>query len=95
MLEYLEAYSTYESLNSSANSLTLGHYFNGAAGGRMNAGRQPGLQAFSEMDDQLGYDNKSISHEIITEVFVDFTTRTREKESALYIKSLSGKYKAK
>jgi hypothetical protein len=91
MLECLEAYSTYEVLNSSANSLTLGHYFNGAAGG-MTAERQPGLQLFSEPDDQLGYDGKSISHEIITKVFVDFTTRTRQKESALYLKSLSGKY---
>ncbi|KAG0698511.1 hypothetical protein DFH29DRAFT_1018080 [Suillus ampliporus] len=90
MLEYLEAYSTYKSLNGSVNLLTLGHYFNGTAGGHMNAGRQPGLQAFSEPDDQLGYDNKSISHDIITEVFVDFTTCTREKESALYLKSLSG-----
>jgi hypothetical protein len=90
MLEYLEAFSTYESSNS-LNSLTLGHYFNGAAGG-MTAGRQSGLQVFSEPDNQLGYDVKSISNEIITEVFLDFTTRTRQNESALYLKSLSGKY---
>ncbi|KAG1751552.1 uncharacterized protein EDB91DRAFT_1078312 [Suillus paluster] len=88
MLEYLEAYSTYKSLNSSANSLTLGHYFNGTAGG-MTAGRQPGLQVFSEPDDQLGYGNKSISHEIVTKVFLDFTTHIRQDESALDLKSLS------
>lgn len=94
MLEYLEAVSTYESSNSSdSRTLGLGHYFNHGAAGGMTAGS--GLQAFSEPDDQLGYDNKSISHEIITEVFVDFSTRTRQNESALYLKSLSGKYKTK
>ncbi|KAG1826920.1 uncharacterized protein BJ212DRAFT_1474126 [Suillus subaureus] len=87
MLEYLEAFSTYESSNSS-NSLTLGHYFNGTAGG-MTVGRQLGLQVFSEPDDQLSYDNKSISHEIITKVFLDFMTHTRQNESMLYLKSLS------
>lgn len=90
MLEYLEAFSTYESSNSS-NSLTLGHYLDGAASG-MTAGRQSRLQVFSELDDQLGYDVKSISNEIITEVFLNFTTRTRQNESVLYLKSLSGKY---
>ncbi|KAG2059578.1 hypothetical protein BDR06DRAFT_1003175 [Suillus hirtellus] len=88
MLEYLEAVSTYESSNSSdSRTLGLGHYFNHGAAGGMTAGS--GLQAFSEPDDQLSYDNKSISHEIITEVFVDFSTRTRQNESALYLKSLS------
>ncbi|KAG2114786.1 uncharacterized protein F5147DRAFT_769513 [Suillus discolor] len=88
MLEYLEAVSTYESSNSSnSRTLGLGHYFNHGATGSMTAGS--GLQAFSEPDDQLGYDNKSIPNEIITEVFVDFLTRTRQDESALYLKSLS------
>jgi hypothetical protein len=55
-------------------------------------GRQSRLQVFSEPDNQLGYDVKSISNEIITEVFLNFTTRTRQNESMLYLKSLSGKY---
>lgn len=82
MLEYLEAVRAHECQNDSKN--TLGNYFNSAS---VTSGRH--LQAFSEPDDPLGYGDKSISRDTITEVFIDFSTRTRQNESANYLKSLS------
>ncbi|KAG2045396.1 hypothetical protein BDR06DRAFT_852815, partial [Suillus hirtellus] len=47
------------------------------------------LQAFSNPGDSLGYADKCISSEIITEVFSDFCAGTRQKESEMYLKTLS------
>jgi hypothetical protein len=38
----------------------------------------------------LGYDDKSISDEMITEVFVEFSARTRQAESEQYLRTLTG-----
>ncbi|KAG6379441.1 hypothetical protein JVT61DRAFT_11916 [Boletus reticuloceps] len=46
------------------------------------------LKPFSTPDDPQGYADKSISHEVITEVFLDFSGRTRQAESQLYLRSL-------
>ncbi|KAG2085011.1 uncharacterized protein F5147DRAFT_782255 [Suillus discolor] len=70
MLEYLEAVRARECQNDSKNS--LGNYFNsGVTSGTC-------LQAFSAPDDALGYSDKSVSRDTITEI-----------ESANYLKSLS------
>lgn len=83
MLEYLEAVRARECQNDSKNS--LGNYFNsGVTSGTC-------LQAFSAPDDALGYGDKSVSRDTITEVFIEFSTHTRQIESANYLKSLSGK----
>ncbi|KAF8121638.1 hypothetical protein EV363DRAFT_1180600, partial [Boletus edulis] len=49
------------------------------------------LKPFSTPDDPQGYADKSISHEVITEVFLDFSGRTRQAESQLYLRSLPSK----
>ena len=46
------------------------------------------FKPFSAPDDMQAYADKSISHEIITEVFLDFSGRTRQAESDLYLRSL-------
>ena len=51
------------------------------------------LRLFSPPDDTAGYGNKSVSDKIITEVFVDFVQRTREQETAEYLRSTTGKPK--
>jgi hypothetical protein len=38
----------------------------------------------------LGYDDKSISDEMITEVFVEFSKQTRQAESEQYLRTLAG-----
>ena len=47
------------------------------------------LKSFSTPNDVQGYTDKSISHEIVTEVFLDFSSRTRKAESESYLRSLS------
>ncbi|KIJ12147.1 hypothetical protein PAXINDRAFT_15062 [Paxillus involutus ATCC 200175] len=43
---------------------------------------------FSPPDDVHGYADKSISHEMVTEIFLDFANRTRHVESETYLKTL-------
>lgn len=81
MLEYLEVFQTQPTCN--ANS-RLTDYFSGSKSAVKT------LQAFSSASDPLAYADKSISGEIITEVFLDFCARTRQKESGEYLKTLSG-----
>ncbi|KAG0694810.1 hypothetical protein DFH29DRAFT_1006019 [Suillus ampliporus] len=82
MLEYLEAFHAQPTCRVN-NQLT--NYF---SGGKSTAGAQM-LQAFSVASDPLGYADKSISGEMITEVFLDFCVRTRQRESGAYLKTLS------
>ncbi|KAG0694993.1 hypothetical protein DFH29DRAFT_880333 [Suillus ampliporus] len=65
MLEYLEAFHAQPTCRVN-NQLT--NYF---SGGKSTAGAQM-LQAFSVASNPLGYADKSISGEMITEVFLDF-----------------------
>ncbi|KAG1849139.1 hypothetical protein DFJ58DRAFT_662610 [Suillus subalutaceus] len=80
MLEYLKVFQIQPTCN--ANS-RLTNYFSGSKSAVKT------LQAFSSASDPLTYADKSISGEIITEVFLDFCTRTRQKESGGYLKTLS------
>ncbi|KAG0692816.1 hypothetical protein DFH29DRAFT_1043843 [Suillus ampliporus] len=82
MLEYLEDVSTRSEYR---NRNTLGMYFGGAG----HTTRKSLLQEFSDPNDLLGYGDKVISRDTITDIFVDFSTRTRENESAKYLRSLS------
>jgi hypothetical protein len=50
------------------------------------------LKMFSPPDDVHGYADKSISHEMVTEIFLDFANRTRHVESETYLKTLRSKY---
>ena len=48
------------------------------------------LQPFSEPFDVDGYDARSITHDLVTEVYEEFVRRTREMESTRYLRTLSG-----
>ena len=50
------------------------------------------LKLFLAPDDLQGYADKSISHKVITEVFLDFSSRTRQAESLLYLRLLPSKF---
>lgn len=83
MLEYLEEVSRQPKANNIVNYFT---------GGKGCSSQIHVLQEFSDPGNSLGYADKWISDEVITEVFVDFTARTRQKESELYLKTLSGTF---
>ncbi|KAG2113703.1 hypothetical protein DEU56DRAFT_710042, partial [Suillus clintonianus] len=48
------------------------------------------LQAFSDPHDKKNYNDKPISNDVITEVFQEFVSGTRERESEDYLRTLSG-----
>ncbi|KAG1859810.1 hypothetical protein F4604DRAFT_1930535 [Suillus subluteus] len=70
MLEYLEVFQIQPTCN--ANS-RLTDYFSGSKSAVTT------LQAFSSASDPLAYADKSISGEVITEVFLDFCTQHKAK----------------
>jgi hypothetical protein len=84
MLEYLEVFQMQPTCNTNSR---LTDYFSGSSKSAVKT-----LQAFSSASDPLAYADKSISGEMITEVFVDFCMRTRQEESGGYLKTLSGKF---
>ncbi|RDB21084.1 hypothetical protein Hypma_011838 [Hypsizygus marmoreus] len=49
-----------------------------------------GLKEFSVPDVKEGYNDQSITHDMITDVYLDFITRTRQAESMEYLRTLSG-----
>ena len=49
------------------------------------------LQQFSAPDSTTGYNDRSISDEIITEVYLEFGQKTRQEESSEYLKTVTGK----
>lgn len=86
MLEYLEEFCTQPKANYFINYFTVS---------KNHSIQTQVLQAFSNPGDSLGYAayaDKWISSEIITEVFLDFCARTRQKESEMYLKTLSGTF---
>jgi hypothetical protein len=83
MLEYLEEVSRQPKANNIVNYFT---------GGKGCSSQIHILQEFSDPGNSLGYAEKWILDEVITEVFVDFTACTRQKESELYLKTLSGTF---
>lgn len=48
------------------------------------------LEEFSGPWDPNGYNDRSITDNLITDIFVDFNTRTRSAESQDYLKTLTG-----
>jgi len=50
-------------------------------------GRQPNmfqplaLQKFSGWDNPDGYDDNSMTHEMVTDIYLEFVNKTRERES--------------
>jgi hypothetical protein len=48
------------------------------------------LQAFSDPRDKKNYNDKPISNDVITEVFQEFVSGTRERESEDYLRTSSG-----
>ena len=60
-------------------------------GARQNPFKPVVLQQFSAPDSTMGYNDKSISDEIITKVYLDFSQQTRQEESSEYLKTVTGK----
>lgn len=48
------------------------------------------LVPFSSPDDEAGYDDHPITHDLINDVYAEFSTRRRHKESDNYLKTLTG-----
>lgn len=48
------------------------------------------LQVFSNPSDASGYNDKSISDDMITALFIDFSERTQQAESQEYLRTLTG-----
>jgi hypothetical protein len=49
------------------------------------------LQTFSKPNEEQGYDNKSITDDIITEIYLEFSNKTRRAESDSYLRTRTGK----
>ena len=52
---------------------------------------RPTLQAYSDPIDSEGYADTSITDDMISDVYLEFSHRTREAESTNYLQTLSGK----
>jgi len=50
------------------------------------------LRIFSDPYDVNEYNDKPISHDMVSEVFQEFVSGTRERESEEYLHTLSGQY---
>jgi hypothetical protein len=50
----------------------------------------PQLKSFSDPTDKHGYNDDPISDDVITEVFLEFSNRTRNEESDEYLRTLTG-----
>lgn len=51
----------------------------------------PSLYPFSELSDPEGYNDDSISDDIVTEIYLHFFGKVRSKKSVQYMKTLSSK----
>lgn len=51
----------------------------------------PTLQAFSDPNDPLGYNDTSITDDMISDVHIQFSQHSREEESSMYLRTLTGK----
>jgi len=48
------------------------------------------LQQFSAPDSTTGYNNKSISDDTITDVYLEFCKQTHQEESSEYLRTITG-----
>ena len=65
-------------------------YLHSFEGARQNPFKPLVLQQFSAPDSMMGYNNRSISNDIITDLYLDFCQRTRKEESSEYLKTVTG-----
>jgi hypothetical protein len=65
-------------------------YLRSFEGARQNPFKPLVLQQFSAPDSTTGYNNKSISDDTITDVYLEFCERTRKGESSEYLKTITG-----
>lgn len=63
-------------------------YFQSA---RQNPLARHDLQMFSSPTDEEGYGDSFITHDLITDLYLDFVARVRESESIEYCKTRTGK----
>jgi hypothetical protein len=54
--------------------------------------KKQALVPFSNPKDQAGYSDKSITSDMITDIFLEFSERTRKQESHNYLQVLTGAY---
>jgi len=64
-------------------------YFQAA---RPNQFKRTSLQVFSDPSDNLGYSDSPIASDLVTDVYLEFITKTRQSESTEYCKTRSGVY---
>ena len=50
------------------------------------------VEPFSAPYDAGGYADTSISHDMVTDVFLEFSSRTRKNESEKYLRSITGMF---
>jgi hypothetical protein len=48
------------------------------------------LKAFSDPCDKSGYDGRSISDEMVTEAYIEYSDKTRKAESDAYLRTKTG-----
>lgn len=75
-LEYLEYYAT---------------AYNEVSGSYFKAKSSVPLAQFSRPDDENAYGDSTITHDLITEVYLEFSHKTRGPESTKYLRTLTGK----
>jgi hypothetical protein len=68
-------------------------YLTAFGGRRPNMFQPLALQKFSGWDNPDGYDDDSMTHEMITDIYLEFVKKTRERESSLYCKTRTGQCK--
>jgi hypothetical protein len=66
-------------------------YLRNFEGAQKNIFKPIVLQQFSAPNSTIGYNDKTISDDIITELYLEFSQRTREEESSEYLRTLTGK----
>lgn len=57
---------------------------------RQAAYKSPALEKFSDPEEAKGYANSSITDDLISDVFLAFSERTRQSESEDYLRTLTG-----
>jgi hypothetical protein len=65
-------------------------YLQSFEGAQQNIFKPTLLQQFSAPNSTTGYNDKTISDDIITELYLNFGQRTRQEESSEYLRTLTG-----
>lgn len=51
---------------------------------------RPNFQQFSTPENKQGYNDSPITHDLITDVYLEFIQRTRQEESSEYCRTRTG-----